>query len=314
MIIGIKPTVDYAFKHTFGRESTKPLLIDVLNQVLQSSTTNFLSEVELMNPLNQKEALDDKLSILDIKARDQSKRQFNIEMQILAFRHYEKRILYYGTRLHQHQLQEGEAYGQLKPTISVSFLDFVLFPQVSDHHLCFRLLEKSHQFPLTSDLEFHILELPKFKRTAAELETGLDVWLYFLRNAETMDIDNLPPALQQPLVLRAFEELKMLALTELEREKYESRRKAQMDYISGMSAAREEGLEEGLEKGLEKGLRKGIEEGIERGQKKGKIADIQNYERLLGIPGSPVEQLASIPIDALARRAEELLALLIDRK
>jgi hypothetical protein len=34
MILGIDPKVDYAFKHLFGREGTRPILIDVLESVL----------------------------------------------------------------------------------------------------------------------------------------------------------------------------------------------------------------------------------------------------------------------------------------
>ena len=120
----------------------------------------------------------------------------------------------------------------------------VLFPQVSAYHLRFRLLEQSHHFPLTDDIEFHLLELPKFTKSAAELTTGLDSWLYFLRHAEMMDADALPAALQQqPLVVRAVEELKML--TDQERERYEARRKWQLDYTSGLKAFRTEGQEEG---------------------------------------------------------------------
>ncbi|HMC88170.1 MAG TPA: Rpn family recombination-promoting nuclease/putative transposase [Gemmataceae bacterium] len=94
MILGIDPTVDYAFKHLFGRESTRPILIDLLDKVLNSAPGRRIRDIELLNPFNPKEALDDKLSILDIKARDQAGRLFNVEMQMLAFRHYEKRILY----------------------------------------------------------------------------------------------------------------------------------------------------------------------------------------------------------------------------
>jgi predicted transposase/invertase (TIGR01784 family) len=97
------------------------------------------------------------LSILDVKARDQSGRQFNVEMQMLTYRYYEKRILYYGCKLHQQQLHEGDDYLKLQPTISISFLDHVLFPQVPDYHLRFRLLEESRHFPFTDDLEIHIL-------------------------------------------------------------------------------------------------------------------------------------------------------------
>jgi hypothetical protein len=98
---------------------------------------------------------------------------------------------------------------------------------VRDHHLRFRLLETDHGFPFTDDLELHLLELPKFGKAAEELSSGLDLWLYFLRDAEKMDTGALPAALAQgPLLLRAVEELKMLAQTEMERERYEARRKA----------------------------------------------------------------------------------------
>ena len=146
MILGIDPTVDYAFKHLLGRDATRPILIDVLDKVLAPAPGHHIQDIELLNPFNPKEAPDDKLSVLDIKARDQSGRLFNVEMQMLAYPAYQKRILYYGTRLHQQQLHEGEDYGTLRPTISISFLGHVLFPQVPDYHLRFRLLEQSHHF------------------------------------------------------------------------------------------------------------------------------------------------------------------------
>jgi hypothetical protein len=39
----------------------------------------------MLNPFKEKMALDEKLSILNIKARDQLGRQFNIEMQMVGF-------------------------------------------------------------------------------------------------------------------------------------------------------------------------------------------------------------------------------------
>jgi hypothetical protein len=74
----------------------------------------------------------------------------------------------------------------------LALLDHVLFPQVSDYHLRFRLLETAKHFPFTADLEFHVLELPKFTRSAAELASGLDVLLCILRHAVTIDAKALP--------------------------------------------------------------------------------------------------------------------------
>jgi predicted transposase/invertase (TIGR01784 family) len=132
MILDIDPKVDYAFKHLFGHDTTRPILIDGLDSVRNPAPGHHLQDIDLLNPFNPKEALDDMLSIRDIKARDQAGRQFNVEMQMIAYRYYEERILYYAARLHQHQLHEGQDYLELKPTISISFLDHVLFPQVPD--------------------------------------------------------------------------------------------------------------------------------------------------------------------------------------
>jgi predicted transposase/invertase (TIGR01784 family) len=283
---GIDPKVDYAFKHLLGREATRPILIDVIESVLKPAPGHHIQDLELLNPFNPKETFDDKLSILDIKARDQTGRQFNVEMQMLAAPYYEARILYYWAKLHQQQLHEGQDYLELKPTISISFLDHVLFPQVREYHLCFRLLEQDHHFRFSDDLEVHFLELPKFTKLAEQLASSLDIWLYFLRHAAKMDTEALPVVLQaQPLVRRALEELTMLTQSDLERERYEARRKAQSDYNTGMKVARLEGRAEGE-----------------------KIGIIHFCERMLNRPQTPTEQLAGLSLDELTRLADELQA------
>jgi predicted transposase/invertase (TIGR01784 family) len=294
MILGISPKVDYAFKHLFGRESTRPILINLIDSVLNPRPGQEIQNVELLNPFNPKEALDDKLSILDVKARDQSGRQFNVEMQMLAFPYYEKRILYYWAKFYQQHIHEGQDYLDLKATISISFLDHLLFPRVPDYHLRFRLLEESHHFPFAADIEFHVLELPKFTKSADELVSGLDIWLYFFCHAEKMDIDALPAALQQhPLVRRALEELIVFTQTDQERERYEARRKAQLDDQTRLRVAHMEGREEGLHQGRTEGEQ---------------IGAIHAYEQLLNRPLTPTDQLAILSLEELTRLTEDLQA------
>src|SRR5579863_8478665 len=114
MVLGIDPKVDYAFKYLLGRDSTRGILIDVLNKVLGLPPGQQIRDIELLNPFNLQEADDDKLSILDIKARDETGRQFNLEMQMLPYPDYIKRLIYYCCRLHQGQLHQGEDYGLLR--------------------------------------------------------------------------------------------------------------------------------------------------------------------------------------------------------
>src|SRR5262249_21730186 len=147
--------IDYAFKRLFGSEANEPLLIHLLNAVLQPPPRERVTALEILNPFNDKEALDDKLSVVDIKARDQQGRQFNIEMQLLANAEFPQRVLYYWARLHQQQLHGSEEY-ELRPTISVCFVNRLLFPRVPDYHLRFRLWEAVHQVAFTDDLAIHM--------------------------------------------------------------------------------------------------------------------------------------------------------------
>lgn len=46
---------------------------------------------------------------------------------------------------------------------------------------------------LISDIEFNFIELPKFKKPESELKTIIDHWVYFIKNAENLDVipDNI---------------------------------------------------------------------------------------------------------------------------
>src|ERR1700761_3813037 len=101
MILGIDPKVDFAFKFVFGRDATRMLLIDMLNKVLRLTGQDKITEIELLNPFSIKDAADDKLAILDIKARDQAGRRFNIEMQMLGRSSYLQRVLYYWSGIYR---------------------------------------------------------------------------------------------------------------------------------------------------------------------------------------------------------------------
>ena len=280
------PKVDYAFKHVFGREESEPALISLLDSVLQPPPGQNIASLELLNPFNEKEALDDKLSVLDIKARYQSGRQFNVEMQMLAYGAFRQRALYYWARLYQSQLQEGEDYPLLRPTIAVVFVDTPLFPAVADHHLIFELRERRHQTLFTNQMAVHILELKKFNKSAAELVTPLDCWLYFLRHAEDLDADALPEPLNVPEVRWALGDLAMISQSERDRELYESRLKMRRDISTALSEAEEIGEA--------------------RGQVRIQILRIQSLQRLLRQAISSPERLQSLSLTDLEKLAVQL--------
>ena len=91
------------------------------------------------------------------------------------------------------------------------------------------MLDESCQLCLKDDLVVHLIELPKFRRTLAELRTPLDYWLYFFKNGAELDADALPEPMDKPDQRKAMGVLKMLAQSDVERELYEGRLKAKRD-------------------------------------------------------------------------------------
>lgn len=229
MIPGIDPRIDIAFKKVFGSEPWRDLTASLINAVLEPPQQQRLVEVELLNPYSEKMALDDKVSILDIKVRDDQGRLYNLEMQMLATASLVQRLLYYWSKIYSQELAVGDDYTRLRPTISICFVNGILFGDWPEHHTPFRLLDATGRLCLTDDLVVHLIELPKFTRTLAELRTPLDFWLYFLKNGGELDADALPDALNRPDQRKAMGVLKMLAQSDVERELYEGRLKAKRD-------------------------------------------------------------------------------------
>ena len=78
------------------------------------------------SPILEKDLYDDKVGILDIRARLDNKRICNIEMQVIKYNNIEERILYYWSKLYAGEIKEGEDYKKLNKTIIILIADFIL--------------------------------------------------------------------------------------------------------------------------------------------------------------------------------------------
>jgi predicted transposase/invertase (TIGR01784 family) len=235
-----------------------------------------------------------KLNVLDVRARDDSGRLFDVEIQVLLPTHFKGRILHYWAGMFHEQIQKGESYSNLRPAISICIVNQALFSSANDYHLVFELVDMEHGERFTDLMQVHVLQLPKFVHGADELENDLEAWLLF-RNAELIDVDHLPARLSQPIFRRAIKELEMLTQDEQERMRYESRMRA--------IRTQQTLVEEAEERGIEKGIEKGREEGIKKGEYIGRI---HLAERLLKRPQTPSDDLVQLKQDDLRRRADEL--------
>jgi len=92
-------------------------LIHFLNAVLGSELPAPIEWVEILNPYNDKEFIDDKLSIVHVKARDSDSNIYQIEIQLLNVPNLPERILYNWADIYSQQLQSGDNYRILNQPI-----------------------------------------------------------------------------------------------------------------------------------------------------------------------------------------------------
>lgn len=247
----LNPRVDFAFKKLFGSEENKDILISFINSVV--SKNDQVVDVTLLNPYNNKEHQSDKLSILDIKATDERGRQYNIEMQITDQVYYNQRALYYWSKLYTSQLQEGDAFSDLKKTISINILNFDYFDKEPTYHNIFKVLHVESHKSYFEDLELHFIELHKFDDDTGPIKTTLDRWTKFLKKAHGYDKTTFPDELRvEPAIEKAFLSLNTLSLDKDEREVYEARLKWLRDEDAALQKAHEKGMEQGIEQGIER--------------------------------------------------------------
>ena len=289
----LNPRVDFAFKKLFGSEENKECLISLINSIV--SEKDQIVDVMLLNPYNEREYREDKLSVLDIKARDERGQYYNIEMQITDEVHYNQRALYYWSKLYASQMKIGGIYKDLKKTISINLLNFNYFDGEEGYHHIFHLLHAKSHKRYFEDLELHFIELERFDKDLAHIKSALDRWSAFLTKVDEYGKNNIPPELQKdPAVAKAIVALEHLYLDDVERMLYEGQLKWLRDQTSRVDQVRTEALEEGIEKGRAEGLEEGIEKGRAEGLEEGLLQKSEMVARVLLKEGMPVDRIAVV--------------------
>jgi predicted transposase/invertase (TIGR01784 family) len=241
----INPRVDFAFKKLFGSEENKDLLLALINAIL--AEREHIEEIELKNPYNLADYQAGKISILDIKARDDKGRWLNIEMQIGQDLNFDKRAIYYWSKLVTEQLTEGRLFRQLNKTISINILGFNFVPGDEAFHNIYKIINiRTGKDDNRHDLfELHYIELKKFRKSYQEISNALDRWITFLTRAHELDKKHIPEQLaSDQSIVKAIESVDRM-FNEEERTIYEVRMEAIADVESKIASALEEGQAKG---------------------------------------------------------------------
>ena len=173
------PKLDVVFHMLFGEPKneniTKRLIEDVIGEKVENIDLN-------INPYLWGEQPNDKLGIVDIRAKINNENPVDIEMQMAESENLLKRILFYWSRMYIKQIEKGVDYEKLNKCISIVFTDFKIeklggLPQ----HTKWQIRESKYgKEVLTEELEINIIELGKAKEIKENNE--LTKWLMFLND------------------------------------------------------------------------------------------------------------------------------------
>jgi predicted transposase/invertase (TIGR01784 family) len=255
------PKTDFVFKRIFGAEARKPLLIALLNHLLELAGDRRILDLEHLS-LEQHVAVPElKLSIVDVKCTDATGRRFVVEMQILKVEGFEKRVVYNASKAYVMQLRGADEYPALCDVMGVTICDFLLWPE-QDEGGRFKVpmlsrwrMQEQHSGEVgLPQVQYAFLELPKYA-AGADPETMVDKWAYFFREAKNLNV--VPPALSERPFRDAMEVARTATFKPEEWEAYERAKMAEQDARGALTVAHQAGLAEGLAKGHKSGLAEG---------------------------------------------------------
>ena len=254
----VDPKNDVAFKKIFGSEhkpdtstglSTR-ILISFLNAVLDLTGDREIQTVQILNPYQTPRIAELKYTILDVKATDRRGVTFIVEMQVENMEALKKRFTYYIAKAYVSQIERGEDYPKLNQVIFIGVLDFTLF-EGEDYLTRHLILNTSTHEQELKDLEFNpstgsghcFIELPKFTKSEAELETDLEKWVYFIKHAG--DLEVIPESADFEAIQTAYEEAKRFNWSKEDLEVYEYRGIKIQDARGAVQLATKKGIKKG---------------------------------------------------------------------
>lgn len=261
----MKPKIDFAFKEIMMNEQAR---IGFLSAVLGFDPTDIL-ETQILNTSLRKLHEDEKQGILDVRILLNNHIEIDIEIQLSGLNVWADRSLFYLAKMYTDQLHSSQDYTALKKCVSISILDFKLFPNKPEFYSCFHIREDIRHTLYTDKIEFHILELPKLPKELQEDSSALLLWAKFINAEEKEEFDML--AEKNPYIESAYEQLQVISQDKAKRLEYEAREKAILDYNQMMYEAQAKGLEQGRQEGRKEGIAAFILDNLEEGFSKEKI-------------------------------------------
>ena len=278
---------DDVFKLVFGRESTKDVMIEFLNQVIPDRRIADLEFIDKeMHPVER----DCKGAVYDMFCKTDDGSRIIVEVQRRKQPFYPERALYYSTFQIQRQVEAGAEEYDFLPVYVVNLLDFEMDKDSSDSKVMsvYRLYEEQSHRLLTDRVTFIFIELPKFNKTIDELDGNILEGMYFCFKNMTV-LESRPEVLDHQVFAKIFEASELYNMDKITRDKVLHKMTTERDLRNQMAYARKEAIAEGLAEGRAEGLAEATMQ-IARNMRSMEL-DVEVIAKVTGLTVGEIEKL-----------------------
>ena len=239
-IISLK--YDFSFKYLFLNETVRRhFMSDVLKIPLEE-----IRSVRLANTFLWKQYQRQKQGIVDIVVELNNDSKVNIELQVEFISCWDKRSLFYLSKLFTEGLLSGQKYQKLKRCICISVLGFNL-DECPEYHKVYRLRDEAGN-EFSDMLELHVLELNK----PLNGTDPMDEWIKLFNMKTEEELEMLEANTRNAGILEAIKEVREMSLVKTWRALHEARLKEIRDRNAREDYVRSEGLNQGRSEGEER--------------------------------------------------------------
>jgi len=251
----IVPTSDFCAKELFAHETVLKYFISDVTKIPVSE----IRSVHLCNPYLRKYYRKQKQGIVDVMVELNNDAKINIEVQVESCQYWERRNLFYLSKMYAGDLHAGEDYAKLKKSISINVMDFNV-TNAAECHSVYHLRDAEGAC-FTDLFEIHVIELKK----PLTGDRPLDDWVRFFNARREEDLDMI--LTKNPGINMAIAEVKRMSMSDRIRARYEAHMKEVRDRNAREAYVRNEGWERGRLQEIFTSVQEG-DYSIERGAQK----------------------------------------------
>ena len=172
--------------------------IDITKGLISALIDKKIENIELeINKRLIGDKIDDKVGIVDLRARLNNNVECEIEMQMVYSKNFIPRLLYYWSKIYSGQLKKGNKYNELNKVVCIAIIneDIKEFEELKAHSKWQIREEENVTKILTDKLELHIITIPKaikeYKENNKNKENRLLQWMMFLNDPECVEVDEI---------------------------------------------------------------------------------------------------------------------------